>query len=70
MYSIDTAYWQPGYTPRPLQPADGNANTPTEAFRGVINLAPLSPGRHTVYVRGTDASGNAGPVSASFINKP
>jgi carboxypeptidase T len=70
VYSIDTAYWQPGYTPRPLQPADGNANTPTEAFRGVINLAPLSPGRHTVYVRGTDASGNAGPVSAIFINKP
>jgi hypothetical protein len=70
VYSIDTAYWQPGYTPRPLQPADGNANTPTEAFRGVINLAPLSPGRHTVFVRGTDASGNAGPVSAIFINKP
>ena len=56
--------------PRPLQPADGNADTPTEAFRGLINLAPLSPGQHTVYVRGTDAAGNAGPVSAIFINKP
>jgi hypothetical protein len=70
VYSIDAAYWQPGYTPRQLQPADGNANTPTEAFRGVINLAPLSSGRHTVFVRGTDAAGNAGPVSAIFVNKP
>jgi hypothetical protein len=53
-----------------MQPADGNADTPTEAFRGLINLGPLSPGRHTVYVRGTDAAGNAGPVSAIFIDKP
>jgi hypothetical protein len=70
VYSIDQAYWQPGYTPHALQPVDGSANTPLEAFRGVINLAPLSPGRHTVYVRGVDAAGNAGPVSAIFLVKP
>ena len=70
VYSVDRAYWQSGYTPRPMQPADGNANSPNEVFRGVINLQPLTPGRHTIYVRGTDANGNAGPVSAIFITKP
>ncbi len=69
-YSIDKAYWQPGYVARPMQPKDGAADSPAEVFRGVINLAGLTPGRHTVYVRGTDASGNAGPVSAIFLNKP
>lgn len=70
VYSVDKAYWQSGYTPRPMQPADGNANSPVESFRGVINLQPLSSGRHTIFVRGTDAAGNAGPVSAIFITKP
>ena len=69
-FSVDKAYWEAGYTPRPMQPADGSPNSPLEAFRGVINLAPLAPGRHIVYVRGTDAGGKAGPVSAIFLDQP
>ena len=70
VYSVDHAYWQAGYVPRPMAPKDGSADAPLEVFRGMINTAPLSPGKHTIFVRGTDASGNAGPVSAIFLNKP
>jgi hypothetical protein len=69
-YSVDRPYWVAGYNPKPMQPKDGSANSPLETFRAVINLDRLAPGRHTVYVRGTDASGNAGPVGAIFLNKP
>jgi hypothetical protein len=70
VYSVDHAYWQPGYVPKPMQPKDGSADSPLEVFRGKINTAPLSQGKHTIFVRGTDANGNAGPVSAIFLNKP
>ena len=32
VYSIDRAYWEPGYTPRPMQPVDGSPNTPTRGL--------------------------------------
>lgn len=70
VWSVNRAYWQPGYNPRPMQPVDGSADSPVEAFRAVINIGPLPSGRHIVYVRGTDASGNEGPVGAVFIDKP
>jgi carboxypeptidase T len=70
LYSVDEAYWQNGYAPRPLQPSDGAADSPVESYRGLIDTRSLGSGRHTVYVRGIDAAGNAGPVSAIFLNVP
>jgi carboxypeptidase T len=70
LYSVDSAYWQSGYAPRSLQPSDGAADSPVEGFRGLIDAGSLTPGRHTVYVRGIDAAGNAGPVSAIFLDVP
>lgn len=50
---------------QPLDHVDGRFDSSTEAFRGLIpasTLAQLSPGLHTLYVRGRDVAGNWGQV--------
>jgi carboxypeptidase T len=42
-------------------------NAKTEAVRATINTASLSIGKHTVFVRSRDTSGNWGPISATFL---
>jgi hypothetical protein len=63
---VDTPPWAPGATPIPLAPSDGNFNTPIEAVQGTLT-ANWPGGQHTLFVRGQDAAGNWGPVSAVFI---
>ena len=64
---VDVPPWMPGATPIPLAAADGAYNAKTE--KGTVTLATgsLSKGKHLVFVRGKDASGNFGPVSATFL---
>jgi hypothetical protein len=38
------------------------------AEQGVLPTAAWSTGRHTLFVRGRDAAGNWGPVSAVFVD--
>ena len=55
----------------PLTPADGVWDTGSEGVRGdvpLVTLAALSPGAHTIYLHGRDASGNWGPTSAASTN--
>ncbi len=39
----------------------------TKTASGTINTTGLSPGRHMVYVQGTNADGKAGALSAAFL---
>ncbi|MBI4748927.1 MAG: carboxypeptidase [Acidobacteria bacterium] len=64
-YYIDTPPWKGGM-PRQLQAADGKFNRSTESV-SVEFSASLSPGKHTIYVRGQDRDGNWGPLSAVFV---
>jgi carboxypeptidase T len=66
--SIDQPFWHPDAQPVPLQAADGNFNSVTEALSGSLDTSGLAPGRHLVYVRGRDAGGAWGAVSAVFLN--
>jgi carboxypeptidase T len=68
-YYIDTPPWAGG-TPKPMAPIDGSFNTNVEGTVATVSTAGLSSGRHTVFVRGRDSSGNWGPVSAVFLNVP
>ncbi len=66
--SVGMPPWHPDATLLALQAADGSFNSATEALSGSLNTAGLAPGRHLVYVRGQDASGAWGAVSAVFLN--
>jgi hypothetical protein len=64
---IGTPPWLPGAVAIPLSAADGAFNSPTEALAGNLSTAGLAPGRHLVYLRARDSSGQWGAVSALFM---
>jgi carboxypeptidase T len=65
---IDVPPWAPGAVAIPLAAADGSFNTATEAVAGTLPTGGLSNGRHLVWVRGWDTSGQEGPPSAVFLD--
>ena len=70
VYTLDTPPWQAEAMPIPLSAADGAFDSSTERVVGQFDTALLSPGRHTLFVRGQDDAGNWGPVSAVFVDGP
>ncbi|MCL4262726.1 MAG: PKD domain-containing protein [Anaerolineae bacterium] len=68
-YYLDTPPWITETTPvaLPLTAVDGNFNSPVEAAYAVIDTSVLADGRHLIYVRGQDATGQWGVVSAAFL---
>lgn len=66
-FYVDLPPWAPGASALPLQPADGSFNQKAEAIVATLDTALLIPGRHTLYLRGRDAAGNWGAVSAAFL---
>ena len=64
---IDLPPWMPGATPIPLSAVDGAFNAKTEKANATLSTTGLSKGKHLVFVRGKDASGNFGPVEAVFL---
>ena len=64
---IDNPPWMPGASPQNMSAADGSFNTKTEKATLALSTTGMSKGKHFVYVRGVDASGNKGPVSAVFL---
>ena len=63
---LDTPPWAGG-TPMPMQPADGAFTSTLEAAQITLDTSGLSLGRHTLFVRGQNAGGNWGPVTAQWI---
>lgn len=66
-YSIDQPPWISGTLTYPLQAADGAFDTRIESVQATLDTSGLAHGKHTLYLRGQDASGNWGPVSAFFF---
>jgi murein tripeptide amidase MpaA len=66
-YYIDIPPWNNGI-PVNMIPTDGHFDNIHEIVAAQINLSDLSGGRHIVFVRGQDADGNWGAVSAVFLN--
>ncbi|MGE4070702.1 MAG: M14 family zinc carboxypeptidase [Lysobacterales bacterium] len=63
-----TPPWQAGGTPlAQFQPGDGAFNSAAENITVDLPASSLSPGRQLLYLRATDALGNAGPVAAVFV---
>jgi len=64
---VDLPPWATGGRPIALLPDDGSFNSPVEGAGVTLDTTGLAPGRHLVYLRGQDASGSWGPVSAAFL---
>ncbi len=65
---VDVPPWTAGATPIALSASDGSFNAQTEGVTGTLNTTGLATGKHLVWVRGKDATGQWGPVSATFLN--
>jgi uncharacterized repeat protein (TIGR01451 family) len=68
-YYIDVPPWITTTLPvaYPMSAADGSFDSKIENVSAAIDTGALSQGRHTLFVRGRDANGQWGPVSASFL---
>lgn len=64
---VDALPWQTDAVAIPLDAADGAFDATTENVAGYIDSGELLPGKHLVYVQGTDANGMKGPPSADFV---
>ena len=65
--TVDVPPWAAGATSVALLPLDGAWDAGVEAVAAGLPTAGLAPGRHILYVRGRDAAGNWGAVSAAFL---
>ena len=63
----DTSHWALTAWPVAMSADDGTFDETIEAASTALNTSTLPSGRHLVYVRGRDAAGNWGPVSAAFL---
>jgi carboxypeptidase T len=68
-YYINSPPWITTTTPvaLPMDPADGAFNSSVETAQAVVETTDLEPGRHTLFVRGQDAAGNWGALTAQFF---
>jgi len=57
----------PPGTGLPLTPTDGQWDSPVESVMAVIDTANLVPGNYLVALRGQDADGNWGPLTATSL---
>jgi hypothetical protein len=64
----DTLPWGEGALPQALSAADGAYNSSIEDVTGALPSSVLSPGRHLIYVQGTDTAGNSGTPNAAFVD--
>lgn len=67
-YYVDTPPWLPSAVAHPMGANDGDFNTKNENVIALVETTGLSYGRHTIFVRGQDADGNWGAVSAIFLD--
>jgi hypothetical protein len=66
--SLDAPPWIVPITAVAMTAVDGSFNQPIEQVTATIDTTTLTTGRHIAYLRGQDASGRWGPVSAVFLH--
>lgn len=69
-YYVDVPPWETGATSFSMSAMDGNFDSPIEEVTAMLDTTGLSNGRHTIFVRGQDANGNWGAISAVFVSLP
>ncbi|HVI26474.1 MAG TPA: M14 family zinc carboxypeptidase [Xanthomonadaceae bacterium] len=64
---LDDTPWADGARPIAMAATDGRFDAPRESASVVIQTGGLAPGRHVVFVQGTDASGARGTPQAVYF---
>ena len=69
VYHIDALPWITATVPmtHSMMALDGVFDQPVEQVGATLDTSALDAGRHTIFVRGQDAAGNWGAVSAIFL---
>lgn len=67
-YSIDAPSWSPNAQVIDMPIATGDYDSSVETMISAIDVTRLTPGRHTIFVEGLDASGNYGTPSTIFFD--
>jgi murein tripeptide amidase MpaA len=67
-YTVNVPPWVTTTTPisHAMTAVDGAFDEATEVVEAAVDLTGLAPGRYIIFVRGRDADGNWGAVSAAF----
>jgi len=70
VYYVDVPPWITTTTPitYPMTAVDGAFDESIEAVEASVDTAGLNGGRHIIYVRGRDAAGHWGALTAVFLN--
>ena len=71
-FYMDTPPWVDSPVPvsLPMWPVDGSFDSAVEDVTVTLNVSALPPGKHIIFVRGQDAGGSWGAVSAVFLDLP
>jgi carboxypeptidase T len=64
---VNVPAWENGAVAVPLTAVDGTFDSSVETAQGTLDTSGLSEGKHIIFVRGQDAAGNWGPVTAEFL---
>ena len=67
-YYVDTPPWVTGATAYAMAASDGSFNSKIEAVTATVDTTGFSDGRHILFVRGQDVSGNWGAFGAIFLS--
>jgi len=67
-YYLDLPPWDPQAVAVPMGAGDGAFGETIEPVEATLDTASIGGGRHIVFVRGRDAAGNWGAVSAVFFD--
>jgi hypothetical protein len=65
---VDSPPWQAGSQAKAMAASDGEWDSSIEQVEATIDTSGWSPGWHTLFVRGQDADGRWGAVSALFVS--
>jgi carboxypeptidase T len=66
-YYIGLPPWQSGAVARAMTATDGTFNATTEGVTATLDTTGLANGKHLVFLRSRDASGNWGAVTATYL---
>jgi len=66
-YYADVPPWGASPAAHSMTPSDGSFNAKTEGVTATVDTTGLSTGKHILFVRGKDSSGNWGAFSAIFL---
>jgi carboxypeptidase T len=65
--SVDALPWETAASPIAMSAVDGAFNSTSEVVNVVLDTSLLVPGKHLIYVQGSNASGASGPPAATFL---